>query len=205
MMDEFEVFFTFYGLILGLAATEILASLGGLVRDGSLRSMRAQPALLAFLTFLLICATWIDAWTLRASFTLDLRSLWAPIGAATAYYLAAVVVLPKRPEGWQQADAYFSDHKRFVVLALIAAELFVKVMYWPYFVDQFQTKPMLLWIWTLPLNVATSLAFLAMFLARSRRANIAAISAQIVLFTITYWSYRFVTNSLSKAYGYPLA
>ncbi len=61
-MDEFEVFFTFYGLILGLAAAEILNSLGGLARDGSLRAMRAQAGLIAFLTFLLICATWIDAW-----------------------------------------------------------------------------------------------------------------------------------------------
>jgi hypothetical protein len=84
-MDEFEVFFTFYGLILGLAAAEILSSLGGLARQGALGAVRAQSALVTFLTFLLICATWIDAWGLREDTRLDLRSLWAPIGAATAY------------------------------------------------------------------------------------------------------------------------
>lgn len=202
-MDEFEVFFTFYGLILGLAAAEILSSLGGLVRDGSLRSLRLQPALLALLTFLIICATWIDAWTLRASFSLDFRSLWAPIGAATAYYLAAVVVLPKRAADWEDADRYFATRKLFVVLALVAAELFVKIMFLPQFQDQLTTKPMLFWFHAVPLNVAIFAAFAAMGLAKSKRANLIAITIQMVIFTMQYWSYRFVTNAISEAYGYP--
>lgn len=202
-MDEFELFFTFYGLILGLAAAEILSSLGGLVRDGSLRSLRLQPALLALLTFLIICATWIDAWTLRASFTLDFRSLWAPIGAATAYYLAAVVVLPKRASDWEDADSYFARRKLFVVLALVAAELFVKVMFLPQFQDQIATKPMLFWLHAVPLNVAIFAAFAAMALAKSKRANILAIICQMVIFMTQYWSYRLVTNAISEAYGYP--
>ena len=202
-MDEFELFFTFYGLILGLAAAEILSSLGALVRDGSLRSLRLQPALLALLTFLIICATWIDAWTLRASFSLDFRSLWAPIGAATAYYLAAVVVLPKRASDWEDADCYFTRRKLFVVLALVAAELFVKIMFLPQFQDQLARKPMLFWLHAVPLNLAIFAAFAAMALAKSKRANLLAIVSQMVIFTTQYWSYRLVTNAISEAYGYP--
>lgn len=203
-MDEFEVFFTFYGLILGLAAAEILSSVGSLAREGALKAMRPQTALLSFLTFLLICATWIDAWTIRTSFSLDFRSLWAPIGAATAYYLAAVVVLPRKPAAWSEMDSYFAEQKRFIVGCLVAAELFVKAMYIPHFAQQISTGPMLFWLYSLPLNIAIFAAFAAMFYARSRRANIAAIAAQIAIFTVSYWSYRLITKAISEAYGYPL-
>lgn len=201
-MDEFEVFFTFYGLLLGLAAAEILNSLGGLVRQGSLRSVRAQAGLISFLTFLLICATWIDAWSLRATFTLDFRSLWAPIGAATAYYLAAVVVLPRESSDCGDMDAYFAKRKSFIIAALVAAEIFVTIMHLPVLTERFRTQPMLFWLYLVPLNLAILAAFAAMYFARSRRANIGAIIAQIVVFTIPYWSYGLISNVIRDSYGY---
>ena len=201
-MDEFEVFFTFYGLILGLAAAEILSSLGALAREGALRAIRAQTALLTILTFLLICATWIDAWSFRETFTLDFRSLWAPIGTATAYYLAAVVVLPRASSGWSDMDAYFAERKSFIVAALIAAELFVTVLQLPSLAEQLRTEPMVFWLFSIPLTLAIFVAFAAIFFARSRRATIAAIIAQMVLFTVTYWSYRLISNAIRNAYGY---
>jgi hypothetical protein len=201
-MDEFEVFFTFYGLILGLSAAEILKSLGGLARRGALRAIRAQAGLIAFLTFLLICATWIDAWSLRASFKLDFRSLWAPIGAATAYYLAAVVVLPRENSEWDDMDAYFAKRKSFIIGALIAAELFVTAIQLPDLVEQLHTEPMLFWLFSMPLTTAIFGVFTVMFFARSRRANIAAITTQIVIFSIPYWSYRLISNAIRGAYGY---
>lgn len=201
-MDEFEVFFTFYGLILGLAAAEILNSLGALARDGSLRAVRAQAGLVAFLTFLLICATWIDAWGVRTIFTLDFRSLWAPIGAATAYYLAAVVVLPRKSSDWGDMDAYFAERKSFIVATLVAAELFVTSMHLPMFEERLRTEPMVFWLFNVPLTLAIFGAFAAMFFARSRRANITAIICQIVIFTIPYWSYRLITNTIRETYGY---
>ena len=203
-MDEFEVFFTFYGLLLGLAAAEILSSLGALAREAALRALRAQAGLIAFLTFLLICATWIDAWGQRATFTLDFRSLWAPIGAATAYYLAAVVVLPRKSSGWADMDAYFAERKSFIVATLIAAELFVTIMHLPIFEERLRTEAMVFWLFNVPLNLAIFGTFAAMLFAKSRRANIAAIIVQIVIFTIPYWSYRLITNAIRDAYGYPV-
>jgi hypothetical protein len=202
-MDEFEVFFTFYGLLLGLAAAEILGSLGGLVREGSLRSMRPPAALLASLTFLLICATWIDAWSTRTSFTLDLRSLWAPIGAATSYYLAAVVVLPRKAAAWDDVDAYFAERKAFVIAALAAAEVFVTVTHLPAMEHQLRTEPMVFWLYIVPFNVAIMGTFAVMYLVKSRRANIIAITAQLAIFATSYWSHRWISNLLRETYGYP--
>jgi hypothetical protein len=61
---------------------------------------------------------------------------------------------------------------------------------------------MVFWLYLVPLNVAILGAFAAMYFARSRRANVMAISAQIVIFAISYWSNRWISNMLREAYGY---
>ncbi len=99
-------------------------------------------------------------------------------------------------------DAYFAERKSFIVAALIAAELFATVMHFPVIAERIQTELMMFWLYSLPLNLTIFGAFAAMFFARSRRANIAALIAQIVVFTIPYWSYQLVTNAVRDAYGY---
>jgi hypothetical protein len=51
-MDQYSVFFTFYGLILGLAVTEILSNFSAYGRARLMRTFEPQSALLATLTFL---------------------------------------------------------------------------------------------------------------------------------------------------------
>lgn len=201
-MDQFSVFFTFYGLILGLAVTEILASVGAYVRARPLRSLEAQSGLLAFVVFLVICATWIDAWATRNDFSLGFASMWAPIGAATAYYLAAVVVLPKERGDYEDMSAYLTRRKSFVVWMLILAELFVKITYLPTFSRQFETEPAVFWFLAVPLNVAIFGVWMLLLLARSRRLVIAGSLAQIVIFTIPYWSQGWISGMIRDAYGY---
>jgi hypothetical protein len=201
-MDQFSLFFTFYGLILGLAVTEILSSVGAYVRARPLRSMEMQSALLAFVVFLVICATWIDAWATRDDFSLSFASMWAPIGAATAYYLAAAVVLPKESEDYQDMAGYLMRRKSFVVSMLIAAELFVKVTYLPTFSRQIETTPAIFWLLAVPLNIAIFGAWLLLLLARSRRLVIAGALAQIVVFSIPYWSQGWISKVISASYGY---
>jgi len=185
-MGQFEVFFTFYSLILGLAATEVLSSVGAFVRARPLRTVEIQSALLAFLTFLVICATWIDAWTARSNFKLTFTSMWAPIGAATSYYLAAVVVLPRAPEDYEAMEAYFASRKRFVVGMLIAAELFVKVTFLPHYVLSFLKEPDNFWWHSVPLNGGIMLLWILLLVSRRRAFTITLIAAQIALFTVPY-------------------
>ena len=187
-VDKFEFFFTFYGLILGLAAAEILSSLGAFVRSRALRSIEIQSALLAFLAFQVICATWIDAWATRASFELEFSSMLAPIGAATAYYLAAVVVLPKEEPDFEAMKEYFARRKDFVVAMLLIAELLQKIVFYPMFVAQFEKSPTIFWQFSVPINVALVLLWVLLLLARRRRTVIGLILLQIFAFTVPYWS-----------------
>ena len=96
-MDRFSFFFAFYGLILGLAVAELLGGFAGIVRAHALKKLEAQTALVALLTFVLICATWVDTFTMDRAITLNFGDLWAPILVATFYYLAASVIFPRDP------------------------------------------------------------------------------------------------------------
>lgn len=201
-MDQYSVFFTFYGLILGLAVTEILSNFSAYGRRRLMRTIEPQSALLAALTFLVICATWIDAWTTRADFGLSFSRMWAPIGAATSYFLAASAVLPKDESDYDDMAAYFMRRKAFVVGMLILAELFIKVTYLPTYSRLLATTPAVFWLLSVPLNIAIFIAWLTLLLARKRSFIIAAALAQIFIFTVPYWSIGWISTAIERAYGY---
>ena len=201
-MDKFEFFFTFYGLILGLAAAEILSSIGGYVRSRPLRTIEVQSALLALLTFVVICSTWIEAWWMRETFELGFASMLPPIGAATAYYLAAVVVLPKEQSDYDNMEGYFAHRKNFVAGMLIVAEVFVLVMFLPVAAEQLRATPAQFWLLFVPITVGIFGAYVFLLLARSRWGVISAIVLQLVIFIMSYWSEGWISSAINRAYGY---
>jgi hypothetical protein len=187
-MDKFSFFFGFYGLMLGLAVTELLNGLGALARAGELRRLGPQTGLLALFVLLLVCATWIDAWTSLRGVSLDFSGLWAPILIAILYYLAATVTFPKNPAEWASLDDYFVKRKRFVVSLLLAAEFAVNYTYRGVLSDIYRNHPQDFWHWSVPYNVAIKLAFLVLLFVRGRRANVAALLGIILLFFVPYWN-----------------
>ena len=186
-MDEFSFFFAFYGLLLGLAAAEVLSGLGGYVRARPLRRLDPLAALLTALVFLVICATWLDAWMARATFDLTLASLWAPIGAATCYYLAAAVVLPREEAQFDRLVEYLTERRGFLVGAMVMAELFVKAANRHRYAAVWAERPAAIWLWTVPHHLLLAGGWLWLWRARSRRGAIAAPVFLIVLYSLPYW------------------
>jgi hypothetical protein len=186
-MDRFSFFFAFYGLILGLAVAELLSGFAGMVRAHALKKLEPQTALIALLTFIIICATWVDAWTMERSITLNFGDLWAPLLLATFYYLAAAVIFPREREQYSHLRAYFAARRKFVVGLLFAAEIVDLAANRGYFEGVYMQQPGYFWGWLIPYNVAIKGCFLALFLVRGRRPTIALLIAQILLFTLPYW------------------
>jgi hypothetical protein len=201
-LDKFSFFFAFYGLILGLAVTELLGGFAGMVRAKAIRRIEAQTALLALLTFVAICATWIDAWGTLRTISLDFAGLWAPIMLATCYYLAAAVVFPSDPEDYGRLGAYYADRKRFVVAMLLAAELLVTFTFRDIFIDAARDRPAQLWVWLLPYNLVLTGLYVALLFVTSRRANIALLAALLLLFTVPYWGQGSIGAMIDRHWGY---
>jgi hypothetical protein len=201
-LDKFSFFFAFYGLILGLAVAELLGGFAGMVRARALKKLDPQIALLALLTFVIICATWIDAWATERSVTVDFAGLWAPILIGTSYYLAAAVIFPRGAESYDGLAAYYEERKSFIILMLIVAELLVSVTYRHRYADFLAHRPMILWLWQVPYKVAILASYAWIWRARSCRSNIAALVVCLLLFTIPYWQYAIIPDLISRHYGY---
>lgn len=188
-MEKFSFFFGFYGLVLGLAATELLGGFAGMVRARAVHKMEAQTALVALLTFLIICVTWIDAWNSLAAITIDLQGLWAPILLATLYYLAAAVVFPRYKTEYGRLAGYFAERKRFIISMLLVAELVANYTYLKVWTNTFAHKPAVFWYWMVPYNLAILGCFVALLVVRSRRANVGLLAALLFLFSFPYWTH----------------
>ena len=146
-MDRFIFFFAFYGLILGLGVAELLSGFAGMVRAHALKKLEAQTALAALLTFVLICATWVDTFTMDREITLNFGDLWAPILVATFYYLAASVIFPRDPRQFSHLRAYFSARRKFIIGMLFAAELVDLYVNRTYLTDRYYHDPGAFWGW----------------------------------------------------------
>lgn len=201
-VDKFTFFFAFYGLILGLAVAELLSGFAGMVRSHALKKLEPQTALVALLTFIIICATWVDAWNMLQSITLNFGDLWAPILLATFYYLAAAVIFPRDPGQYSHLRAYFAARRKFVIGMLFAAELVDFVADRTWFFDAQVHRPGYFWGYLVPYNVLIKAVFLALFLVRGRRATMALLLAQIVIFTVPYWEQGALDRISMRMFGY---
>ena len=201
-MDRFSFFFAFYGLLLGLAVAELLGGFSRMVRAKAVRKLEAQTALIALLTFLLICATWIDAFGQFANVSLDFAGLWAPILTGTGYFLAATVIFPTDEREFDRLASYFADRKRFMVAMLLAAETFVNVTSLQFYTSTFSERPASFWFVIMPFNLMINAIFVALLIVTSRRLNMILLTAQIILFVLVYWSRGALVALAHENYGY---
>jgi hypothetical protein len=187
-LDRFSFFFAFYGLILGLAVTELLSGLAGYARERRIQGLERQTALLALAVFLFVCATWIDAWDTLQGISLNFEGLAAPILTATFYYLAACMVFPRNPSEYDRLEDYFSSRKSFVASMLLAAEIAVSITFLPAYGQTLEQRPAVFWLWQVPYKIVIIGSFAALIFLRDRRAILAALWMLIALATIPYWS-----------------
>jgi hypothetical protein len=187
-MSEFEFFFAFYGMVLGLAAAEVLNGVGGMVRDRRVTVVGWQTAMLTALVMVGICVTWIDAWESLRGVDVTLEALAAPLGIAGCYYLAAVTLFPQDIDEWASLDAYFAERKRYTAAFLLGAGVLVSVTYLGKFIDALANEPHLFWGWLLPYNLLIIGLLIALILVRGRRWNIAVMAALIVVLMAPYWA-----------------
>ena len=201
-MDKFSFFFAFYGLILGLAVTELLSGFARLIQARALKHVGLQTALLALFTFVVICATWLSAWDTLRAISLDFGGLWAPILLATFYYLAAALVFPRENKELTQLNEYYTERKKFIVGSLLVAELLFDYTFRHIFIETYTNEPAKFWLWFFPYNVLIKGSYLAVFFVRNRRANIIFLSVLIGLVALPYSDNGAVQRAILQHFGW---
>lgn len=122
-MSQFELVFTLFGLLLGLAIAEVLGGfartlkLRRKVRIGWLTPLLGSYVLLDLTTF------WIAAYALRGIINVSQLVLLIVLLMVGGYYLIATLIFPEDPSEWPDFDAYYDRHNQTVIGGVLAINL----------------------------------------------------------------------------------
>ena len=181
-MDKFEFFFTFYGLLLGLALAELLTGFGNLLREKARPRWGTLTPLVGLIILIEISATFIDAWNKLQQIELALAHLAVPMLIGIVYFVAAVMAVPRHLEDWPNLDDYFFARRRWIVGLLITANLLHAVTELP-FLAQASGHQLLHYVLA---NAYLIGAYVTLLVTRRRWLSIAAGAAVLLFFGVVH-------------------
>jgi len=185
-MSQFEFIFSFFGLLLGLSLTEVLAGLGRAIqarlRPGSTVRIGWLTPLLGSFVLLDLISFWQAAWVTRDVLAVSGHALMAIMLFTGAYYLAASLVFPRDSDEVGDHDAHFFRVRRIVIgvmLALLCCQLAF-----------YASEPALARLLHRPLAIALTivlvLLMLAAMLARGKRWCEITMAALVARYVVVY-------------------
>lgn len=173
-MEEFNFFFGFYSLLLGLAVAAITRGLAMAVtfRD----TARVGPLIPLLGIFLLqdLASVWIFAWDTREHLSVNYLSLYGAMVVAILYNFAAALAFPARVAEGTDLEAHYWSNKRLVFGAQMLASLLTLchgVFVEPEVFDWWGFWPLQLIYWG-PL--------LALLLTRNRRMDVGLLGFLVI-------------------------
>ena len=127
-MTGFELFFSLFGLILGLAMASVAAGASDVLRERKrIRVGWLTPLLVAFL-LIDLTSFWIESYRSFQDIRVGFPSMIWAVAMAVTYFFAAAVVFPKRMEEWESLDAYYKKHYRWVIGGVLVANIALQTL-----------------------------------------------------------------------------
>lgn len=125
-MSPFELVFVVFGLLLGLALSEVLAGFSRVLKA----SRGPHPVrigwmvpLLGLVVVLDLSTFWLLAWNMRDQVDADYPTLVGVLIVVGGYYLAATLIFPDAIEDWPDLDAWYLRQRRLVLGGLLGANV----------------------------------------------------------------------------------
>lgn len=187
-MSDFEFIFALFGLLLGLALTEVL---GGLARAiqwrlghdgeaGARGRIGWLTPLLSLFVILDLLSFWQAAWTSRNVLAVSGHSLMAVTVFASAYYLAASLVFPRGGE--VDLDRHFFRVRR-VVIGVMLALLACQIAFYASVPELAALLGRRLALW---LTIVLAVLMIAAMIVRGRRWATTAMVALVARYVLVY-------------------
>ncbi len=123
-MSSFEFIFTLFGLVMGLALTEVLGGFARAVkRHGPARLGLLTPLISLFMLYE-ITDFWSDAWEIRDQLPTGMPTLLISVVITGLYYFASVLVWPEEGNAaWDDLDGWMLGQKRQLLLSVFASNV----------------------------------------------------------------------------------
>lgn len=120
-MSAFEFLFSFYGLLLGLALTEVIAGVSRAVNARKARPIGWLTPLLAVVLVLDLMTFWATAWRDMREVEFHASLLLSAGIAPMIYYFAAKQAFPEPESEVASLDEHFFQHRLWVLGGVVVA------------------------------------------------------------------------------------
>lgn len=120
-MSAFEFLFSFYGLLLGLALTEVIAGVSRAVNARKTRPIGWLTPLLAVVLVLDLMTFWATAWRDMREIEFHASLLLSAGVAPMIYYFAAKQAFPEPESNVASLDEHFFQHRVWVLGGVVIA------------------------------------------------------------------------------------
>lgn len=124
-MEQFDFYFSFYGLLLSLSAGTVIIRFADAIGERNGRQIGLLAPLLGAFVLLDITSFWIWAWRARESFDISFAYMYFGLAIAVAYFFSTSQVFPKESANWTSLDDHYWARKRYVIPGIIVANLAV--------------------------------------------------------------------------------
>jgi hypothetical protein len=128
-MSPFEFFFSFYGLLLGFSAAELVGGFARLVHERRTVRIGALTLLLGAFVAVDIATFWNQAWLIFRNAPFNLSLLVLGLFVASTFYVAATSVFPREIKPGQSLDEHFWVHRRLVLLCVLSANWIMAISF----------------------------------------------------------------------------
>lgn len=119
-MSDFEFYFSYYGLLLGLSVAAVIGGLARALNERARARIGTLTPLLALFVLLDISSFWLSAWDQRETLRVGWVVLFSGLAVAGTYYLTASMVFPNRDDDWPSLDDHYWARKRWVIGGVLA-------------------------------------------------------------------------------------
>jgi hypothetical protein len=179
LTSAFELVFSLFGLLLGLAIAEVLGGFGRAVKARARLRIGWLTPLLGVIVVLDLISFWTIAWSLREVIPFNALSLMLLLVYTGIYYLAANLVFPEDPDRCPDFDDHYWANKKLVLGAVFLLNL-------PNYVSEWLAigeRP-----YNMTVDLATFTAFLLLVAAaaivKGKRLNLVLLALIIALYPL---------------------
>lgn len=175
-MSGFDLVFALFGLVLGLAITEVLAGFSRVLKMRGKAHVGWLTPLLGMVVLIDLTSFWSNAAELRDVLPGNLLTLIIVMLLVGAYYLIATLIFPADPDEWPDFDLYYDRFNRLILGGMLAinfasliagATAFALAPEKPGKVDE------ALGLWSTIFELAPVALLIALIVVKSRRWNVA--------------------------------
>ena len=178
-MSDFEYFFTFFGLILGLAVAEVALKFADAVDAHMRRPIGLLTPLLAVVVLMDLTSLWIWTWSVREIIAVSWRTIFVGLFLAVTYFMAASLIFPRVESRWESLDEHYWARKRLVIGGVLLVNTIITLL------QLGRALPAWNDVWFFVYHLTYFVPLVALFFTRSRRIDMALLVYLIAMFMVT--------------------